>query len=138
MGIASKAVFVALATALAAPPPPLCPDGATAAPNTTWGGACFSPTKQRASSLRQCVEWCGEQGMTPASISSAEENAFAAGLVPADDWAYIGHYQNDTSGGPAEGWGRCVAGKASGFAPRSHTVSTWAGWVVYLAFFKGL
>ena len=58
MGIATKAVFVALATALAAPPPSACPDGATAAPNATWGGACFSLPKQRASSLRRSV-WSG-------------------------------------------------------------------------------
>jgi len=97
------------------PSPPACPNGATAAPNASWA-ACFSLPEQRASSLRQCVEWCGELGMTPACIGSAEENAFAAGLVPADDWAFIGIYQNDTSGAPAEGWGRCVAGEASGFA----------------------
>ena len=115
MAIASKALVVALSTALAAPPSPACPDGATATANATWGGACFRLTAQRAS-LRHCVERCGEQGMAPACLGSAEENAFAAGLVPANDWAYIGHYQNDTSGGPAEGWGRCVAGDASGFA----------------------
>ena len=112
----SVAVLLVVSAALATPSPPACPGAATAAPNTTWGGACFSLTKQRASSLRQCVERCGEQGMTPACIGSAEENAFAAGLVPANDWAYIGHYQNNTSGGPAEGWGRCVAAEASGFA----------------------
>ena len=61
--------------------------------------------------------------MTPACIGSAEEDAFAAGILPADDWAYIGHYQSDTSGGPAEGWGRCVAGEASGFANWDQTVA---------------
>ena len=100
----------------ATPSPPACPDGATAAPNATWGGACFHLLNQRATSLRQCVEWCGEQGMAPACIGSAEENAFAAGLVPDDDGAIIGHYQKDTSGGVDEGWGRCVAGEASGFS----------------------
>ena len=115
--------LLAINWALATPSPPVCPDGATAAPTATWGGACFSLPKQRATSLRQCVERCGEQGMTPACIGSAEEDAFAAELVPDDDWAYIGHYQSDTSGGPAEGWGRCVAGEASGFANWDQTVA---------------
>ena len=72
-------MLLPVATALATPPPPpsACSDGAIAAPDeATWGGACFSLTAQRASSLRQCVEWCGKQGMTPACIASADENAF--------------------------------------------------------------
>ena len=102
--------------ALATPPPtapPACPNGAITTTNATWGSACFSLTAQRASSLRQCVEWCGEQGMTPACIGSTEENAFAAGLVPADDWAYIGHYQSKANGNAAQD--QCVEGKATGF-----------------------
>ena len=54
--------------------------------------------------------------MVPACIRSSEENNFAAGLIPDDDWAFIGLYKNDTHGGWAEGGGRCVAGDASGFA----------------------
>ena len=109
----------ALAVQPPPPPKPSCPDGATAAPNATWGGACFVLTMQRTPALRQCVEWCGEQNMTPACIGSAEENAFAVELVPEDDGAFIGLYQNDaTSGIPAEGWERCVGGEASGFTNR--------------------
>ena len=104
-----------MAPAALATPPPTCSNGAIAAPNATWGGACFRLLAQRASSLRQCVDWCSEQNMAPTCVSSAEENTFAAGLVPDDDWAYIGLYQNDTSGGPAEGWERCLVGDASGF-----------------------
>ena len=98
-------LLLIVSAALATPSPPTCPAGATAAPNSTWGGVCFSLTTQRALSLRQCVERCVAEGMVPACIGSAEENAFVAGLVPDNDWAYIGHYQSDTSGGPAEGWG---------------------------------
>ena len=108
---------LAAALAVQPPPPPTCPDGATAAPNATWGGACFLLTAQRTPALRQCVEWCGEQGMTPACIGSAEENAFVVELVPEDDGAFIGLYQNHAAyrGVPAEGWDRCVGGEASGF-----------------------
>ena len=52
-------LFLAPALAVQPPPPPTCPNGATAAPNANWGGACFSLTA-RATSLRQCVEWCGD------------------------------------------------------------------------------
>ena len=96
------------------PAPPGCPDGATAAPNATWA-ACFHLTERRATSLRQCVEWCGEHDMVPACIESAEENGFAAELMPGNDWAMIGRYQNASNGGPAAGWDRCVAGESSGF-----------------------
>ena len=89
--------------------------GATVSPNATWA-ACFSLTDQRASSIGQCVEWCRKKGMTPACIGSAEENDFAASLVPDYDGAWIGHYQIGNNPEPAEGWGRCVAGEASGFA----------------------
>ena len=89
--------------------------GATVSPNATWA-ACFSLTDQRASSIGQCVEWCRKKGMTPACIGSAEENDFAASLVPDYDGAWIGHYQIGNDPEPAEGWGRCVAGEASGFA----------------------
>ena len=103
-----------LTVALATPRRPACTDGDIASPNTSWA-ACFSLPKQRATSLRQCVEMCEKLGMVPMCIGSAEENAFAAQLVPSGDWAYFGLVQNDTNGGPAEGWGRCVAGDASGF-----------------------
>ena len=94
--------------------------GAIVSLNASWA-ACFSLTTQRASSLRECVEWCRAIDMTPACIGSAEENAFAAALVSDDDGVWIGHYQQqfghvDSSSDPAEGWERCVAGEASGFA----------------------
>ena len=59
-------LLLIVSAALATPSPPTCPAGATAAPNSTWGGVCFSLTTQRALSLRQCVERCVAEGMVPA------------------------------------------------------------------------
>ena len=102
---------------------PECAAGATASPNISWA-ACFSLSEQRASSLRQCVDRCGVLGMVPACIGSAEENAFASTLLPANDWAYLGVYRNVSSGGRAEGWGGCVAGVASGFVNWAFPIGT--------------
>eukprot|EP00908_Phaeocystis_cordata_P013951 Transcript_25064.p1 GENE.Transcript_25064~~Transcript_25064.p1 ORF type:complete len:636 (+),score=46.67 Transcript_25064:56-1963(+) len=89
--------------------------GATTAPNASWVGAYFSMTERRASSLRECAEWCGNEGMVPACIGSAEEITFLAALVPEDDWAMIGHYWEETKGTLAGGRARCVAGDTSDF-----------------------
>ena len=86
--------------------------GAIVSLNASWA-ACFGITKRRAASLRESVEWCPAMDMTPACIGSS---AFAACLVPDVDGAWIGHYRNDSKPDPAEGWGRCVAGEAAGFA----------------------
>ena len=110
MGVSLLKVFIVRVGLVAAAT--VCPNGAIASPNSTWA-ACFSVTGHRASSLRQCVASCGELGMTPAHIISAEENDFAASVVPDDDWAMLGHYQGATSGDPAKGWGQCVAGDAA-------------------------
>ena len=37
-------LLLIVSAALATPSPPTCPAGATAAPNSTWGGVCFSLT----------------------------------------------------------------------------------------------
>ena len=92
-----------------------CPDGWTASPNASSADRCFGVPAGRSSSLRSCVELCGAEGGVPACIGSEEESAFAAELI-GDDWAWLGLYQNDTSGGPAQGWGRCVAGEAPTFS----------------------
>ena len=89
--------------------------GANVSLNASWA-VCFGITKQQAASLPESVEWCPTMDMTPACIGSTEERAFAACLVPDADGAWIGHYRNDSKPDPAEGWGRCVAGEASGFA----------------------
>ena len=88
-----------------------CPDNWTAVPNASWPNQCFGVPISRSSSLRSCVTLCGAEGGVPACISSAEENAFAAELV-GDDWAWLGLYRNDSSGGPEQGWRRCVVGNA--------------------------
>ena len=95
-----------------------CPAGWTPSPNASWANQCFGVPAGRSSSLRSCVELCGAEGGVPACVASAEENSFAAELL-GDDSAWFGLYQNDTSGGVDEGWGRCVASEAPSF-------SSWA------------
>ena len=92
-----------------------CPAGWTPSPNASWANQCFGVTAGRSSSLRSCVELCGAKGGVPACVASAEENGFAAELL-GDDFAWLGLYQNDTSGGVDEGWGRCVASEAPSFS----------------------
>ena len=88
-----------------------CPTDWRPALNASWSAACYGVT-ERASSLRGCVEACGQHGAVPACIGSEEENDFAAELLGRGGWAWHGLYQSDTSG---EGWARCVAGAAPGF-----------------------
>ena len=97
-----------------------CPAGWTPSPNASWANQCFRVPSGRSSSLRSCVELCGAEGGVPACVASAEENGFAAELL-GDDVAWLGLYQNDTSGGVDEGWGRCVASEAPYF-------SSWRAW----------
>ena len=92
-----------------------CPAGWTPSPNASWANQCFGVPAGRSSSLRSCVELCGAEGGLPACIASAEENGFAAQLL-GNDSAWIGLYQNDTSGGDDEGWGRCAASEAPSFS----------------------
>ena len=92
-----------------------CPAGWTPSPNASWANQCFGVPAGRSSSLRSCVELCGAEGGVPACVASAEENSFAAELL-GDDSAWLGLYQNDTSGGVDEGWGRCVASEAPSFS----------------------
>ena len=92
-----------------------CPAGWTRSPNASWANQCFGVPAGRSSSLRSCVELCGAEGGVPACVASAEENGFAAELL-GDDSAWLGLYQNDTSGGVDEGWGRCVASDAPSFS----------------------
>ena len=96
-----------------------CPAGWTPSPNASWANQCFGVPTNRSSSLRSCVELCGAEGGVPACIASAEENGFAAELL-GNETAWLGLYQNDTSGGVDEGWGRCVAFEAPSF-------SNWSG-----------
>ena len=96
-----------------------CPAGWTPSPNASWANQCFGVPAGRSSSLRSCVELCGAEGGVPACIASAEENGFAAELL-GNETAWLGLYQNDTSGGVDEGWGRCVAFEAPSF-------SNWSG-----------
>ena len=95
-----------------------CPNGWSAAPSISSSRRCLGIPAGRASSLRGCMELCGAQGATPACIISVEENALAAELLAASPFAslWLGLYQNDTGGGPREGWGRCAGGDASGLA----------------------
>ena len=92
-----------------------CPAGWTPSPNASRANQCFGVPAGRSSSLRSCVELCGAEGGVPACVASAEENGFAAELL-GDDSAWLGLYQNDTSGGVDEGWGRCVASEAPSFS----------------------
>ena len=92
-----------------------CPAGWTPAPNASWANQCFGVPAGRSSSLRSCVELCSTEGGVPACIASAEENGFAAELL-GNETAWLGLYQNDTSGGVDEGWGRCVASDAPSFS----------------------
>ena len=92
-----------------------CPAGWTPSPNASWANRCFGVPADRSSSLRSCVELCGAEGGVPACIGSEEENAFAAELI-GNDTAWLGLYQNDTSGGDDEGWGRCAASEAPSFS----------------------
>ena len=92
-----------------------CPAGWTPSPNASWANQCFGVPASRSSSLRSCVELCGAEGGVPACLASVEEHGFAAELL-GDDSAWLGLYQNDTSGGVDEGWGRCVALEAPSFS----------------------
>ena len=70
------------------PPQAACPTGWTPAPSASWSAACFGVT-ERASSLRGCVEACGQHGAVPACIGSEEENDFAAALLGRGDLAFL-------------------------------------------------
>ena len=116
MAQCNPAVFGLLLTiAATAATAAACPAGWTPSPNASWANQCFGVPAGRSSSLRSCVELCGAEGGVPACVASAEENSFAAELL-GDDSAWLGLYQNDTSGGVDEGWGRCVASEAPSFS----------------------
>ena len=64
-----------------------CPTGWTSAPNASWSAACYGVI-EHASSLRGCMEACGQHRAVPACIGSEEENGFAAALLGRGDWAW--------------------------------------------------
>ena len=93
-----------------------CPSGWTPSPNS---GTCFKVPPERSTSLFRCVELCEEHGGAPACIGSAEENRHVTAnerkLTDGADVLWLGLYQNETSLGPAKGWGGCVSGDAPNF-----------------------
>ena len=100
-----------------APATSACPNGWTPSPaNSTWGRRCFLVPPEPSTSLFRCVELCEEQGGTPACLNSTEENAFVKAELAASDGLWLGLYQHEKGLGPAEGWGRCVAGDAPSFS----------------------
>ena len=102
---------------------PACPDpwapGRQPAHMLEWGSRCLFVPPNYSTSLFCCVDICEEHGGAPACIGSLEENrhvvANERNLPDGTDVLWLGLYQNETSLGPAKGWGGCVSGDAPNF-----------------------
>ena len=102
---------------------PACPDpwvpGRQPAHVLEWGSRCLFVPTNYSTSLFRCVDVCEEHGGAPACIGSLEENRHVTAnerkLTDGADVLWLGLYQNETSLGPAKGWGGCVSGDAPNF-----------------------
>ena len=102
---------------------PACPDpwvpGRQPAHVLERGSRCLFVPPNYSTSLLHCVNVCEEHEGAPACIGSPEENrhvtANERNLTDGADVLWLGLYQNETSLGPAKGWGGCVSGDAPNF-----------------------